>query len=108
MDKEYKEPGDELEEDAEPVVYREEVLSSLGVPDVEVELGFTKSMGEGTYEFLRVDIRHRGHVEEDEDINEATDRLYKNLEAVIVEKVNELDKALGPRGRTSQIHDNRK
>lgn len=94
--------------DEETTMYKEEVLSSPGMPDVEVELGFTKSMGEGTYEFLRVDIRHRGHAEEGEDINDATDRVYKNLEELIVEKVNELDKALGPRGRASQIHDNRK
>lgn len=95
-------------EDEEAIKYKDEILFSPGPPQVEVELGFTKSMGEGTYEFLRVDIRHRGHIQEEEDINSTTDRVYKNLEEVIVEKVNELDKALGPRGRSSKIHDNRK
>lgn len=94
--------------DEEIIQTKEEVYTTPGMPDVEVELGFTKSMGEGTYEFLRVDVRHRGSAEGEEDINDATSRIYKNLEGVIVEKVNELDKALGPRGRSSQIHDNRK
>lgn len=92
-----------------------ELLVSPGQHDVEIELGFTKSMGEGTYEFLRVDIRHRATLGEDENVDEflervnvLTDKVYTNLEEKIVEKVDELDKALGPRGRASKIHNNRK
>lgn len=83
-----------------------------GTVSVEVELGFTKSMGKGTYEFLRVDIRQglRGKPGTDLDqlevyAEEITTRLYEKIEGQIVAKVRELDAQLGPkRSRDSSIH----
>lgn len=83
-----------------------------GTVSVEVELGFTKSMGAGTYEFLRVDIRQglRGKPGTDLDqlevyAEEITERLYTKLEGKLVEKVRELDDQLGPkRAKDSSIH----
>lgn len=74
---------------------------------VEVELGFTKSMGEGSYEFLRGDVRWRSALKDGESHAEATDRVYAELEEKLVATIDELDRALGPRGRTSQIHNNK-
>lgn len=75
---------------------------------VEVELGFTKSMGEGSYEFIRVDIRHTDDVGEDETHVDTEERLYRTLEERLVIRVKELDEALGPRGRASKIHANKR
>lgn len=71
---------------------------------VEVELGFTKSMGAGTYEFLRVDIRHRDDVLPDETHDEVTDRIYEALSSKLVEKVNQIDEDLGASASESRIH----
>lgn len=88
--------------------------AGAGTHDIQVELGFTKSMGKDTYEFLRVDIRHGLRLGNDDDldtvldnINQLTNKIYENLEVKIVEKVDELDLALGPRGRHSKIHSNK-
>jgi len=83
-----------------------------GTVSVEVELGFTKSMGSGTYEFLRVDIRQglRGRPGTDLDqlelyAEEVTERLYEKVEGKLVEKVADIDKQLGPkRAKDSSIH----
>lgn len=84
-----------------------ELVENPGSHDVEVEMGFTKSMGEKTYEFIRTDIRYRGRLTEGQNHDQLADELYQALEEKLVEKVNEIDKALGPRGRTSQIHSNK-
>lgn len=83
-----------------------------GTVSVEVELGFTKSMGPNTYEFLRVDIRQgmRGKPgtnldELEEFAEEITERLYDKIEGRLVERVKQLDEELGPkRSRSSSIH----
>lgn len=83
-----------------------------GTVSVEVELGFTKSMGKDTYEFVRVDIRQglRGKPGTDLDqlevyAEEVTERLYTKVEGKLVEKVREIDEQLGPkRSRDSKIH----
>lgn len=83
-----------------------------GTVSVEVELGFTKSMGQGTYEFLRVDIRQglRGKAGTDFDqlevyAEEVTERLYERVEGKLIEKVRQIDEELGPkRAKDSSIH----
>ena len=78
---------------------------------IEVELGFTKSMGEKTYEFIRVDIRQGYTLGDGEDfeeakqyLNEVTTKIYENIEGQLVEKVRELDNSLGDRAKSSKIH----
>lgn len=83
-----------------------------GTVSVEVELGFTKSMGAGSYEFLRVDIRRglRGTPGQDLDkleefANEVTERLYNSLSDQLSKRVREIDEELGPkRAKDSKIH----
>lgn len=74
-------------------------------PGVEVELGFTKSMGEGTYEFLRYDVRYADTPKEGESLDDVEERLYNKAEAKVVERVRKLDEELGPkRSKSSRIH----
>ena len=78
---------------------------------VEVELGFTKSMGQGTYEFLRVDIRQGYEAKPGDDLDkldrfahEMTEKIYSSLEEALVARVIEIDEELGPKSRHSSIH----
>lgn len=84
---------------------------SDGKVRVEVELGFTKSMGEGTYEFLRVDIRQGYEAKPGDDLSdlenfagEMAERIYSSLEEALVARVMQIDEELGPKSRASSIH----
>lgn len=59
---------------------------------VKVNLGYTKSMGAGTYEFVRVDIGLdvKGHGNPSETFNKA----YDWAESRLIEKVDEMVKEL--------------
>ena len=86
----------------------DEVVDRTNLPELEVELGFTKSMGPGTFESLRVDFRRRFHREPGETDEEMEQRGYDHVSNLLVQRVDELDRDLGPRGRESTIHNNRK
>lgn len=54
---------------------------------VSVTLGYTLNLG--NFQSLRVDIGVVDSVRNEEDIDQATDRVYDFVESKVVEKVNE-------------------
>lgn len=59
---------------------------------ITVNLGFTKNLG--NFESLRVDIGIQDFVRSGENINEATDRVYKFVEKKLEEKASEIAEEL--------------
>lgn len=60
---------------------------------VTVSLGFTKNLG--NFESLRVDIGVQDFVRQSENINDATERIYKFVENKLIEKQEEIAKEIG-------------
>jgi len=59
---------------------------------VTVNLGYTRNMG--NFESLRVDIGVTDNAREGENVNDATERVYKFVESKLIEKVKEVEKEL--------------
>ena len=59
---------------------------------VRVELQFVRNLG--NYESIRVSIGVEDNVRLDENVNQATDRVYKFVEDKLVEKMGEIEKEL--------------
>jgi len=63
-------------------------MSEIDNTRVTVTLGFTKNLG--NFESLRVDIGIQDHLRSGENINDATDRVYKFVEKKLEEKATEI------------------
>ena len=59
---------------------------------VRVELQYVRNLG--NYESIRVSIGVEDNVRLDENVNQATDRVYKFVEDKLVEKMGEIEKEL--------------
>lgn len=59
---------------------------------VRVELQYVRNLG--NYESIRVAIGVEDNVRLDENVNQATDRVYKFVEDKLVEKMSEIEKEL--------------
>lgn len=59
---------------------------------VRVELQYVRNLG--NYESLRVSIGIEDNVRVDENVNSATERVYKFVEDKLIEKVGEIEKEL--------------
>jgi hypothetical protein len=59
---------------------------------VRVELQYVRNLG--NYESIRVSIGVEDNVRIDENVNQATDRVYKFVEDKLVEKMGEIEKEL--------------
>lgn len=64
---------------------------------VKVDLSFTRNLG--NYESIRIGIGVEDDVRSGENVNEATERVYKFVEDKLIEKTNEVEKELGERGK---------
>lgn len=64
---------------------------------VKVDLSFTRNLG--NYESIRIGIGIEDDVRSGENVNEATERVYKFVEDKLIEKTNEVEKELGERGK---------
>lgn len=62
---------------------------------VSVTLGYTVNLG--NFESLRVDLGVTDNVKQDESIEQAQDRVFKLVEAQLIEKVNETRAELAPK-----------
>jgi hypothetical protein len=60
--------------------------------NVKVELQFTRNLG--NYESLKVSIGVEDHMRQNENIDEATNRVYNFVENKLMEKVNEIESEL--------------
>lgn len=70
---------------------------------VRVSLGFTCNIG--NFENIRTDIDWEGDVRSGENHNDATNRLYNELEEKLVEKARELYETMTEDARqNTQIH----
>jgi hypothetical protein len=67
-------------------------MSEIDGTRVTVTLGFTKNLG--NFESLRVDIGIQDHLRSGENINDATDRVYKFVEKKLEEKATEIAEEL--------------
>jgi hypothetical protein len=66
--------------------------------NVRVELQFTRNLG--NYESLKVSIGIEDHQRANENIDEATNRVYTFVEKKLMEKVNEIEAELkGHKGK---------
>ena len=59
---------------------------------VKVELQFVRNLG--NYESIRVSIGVEDNVRVGENVNDATDRVYKFVEDKLIEKMGEIEKEL--------------
>lgn len=59
---------------------------------VKVDLQYVRNLG--NFESIRVAIGVEDHVRSDENVNQATDRIYKFVEDKLVEKMTEIEKEL--------------
>ncbi len=64
---------------------------------VKVDLSFTRNLG--NYESIRIGIGVEDDVRDGENVNDATERVYKFVEDKLIEKTNEVEKELGKRGK---------
>ena len=64
---------------------------------VKVDLSFTRNLG--NYESIRIEIGVEDDVRTGENVNDATERVYKFVEDKLIEKTNEVEKELGERGK---------
>jgi len=64
----------------------------LKTTSVRVELQYVRNLG--NYESIRVSIGVEDNVRVDENVNSATDRVYKFVEDKLVEKMEEIEKEL--------------
>lgn len=64
---------------------------------VKVDLSFTRNLG--NYESIRIGIGIEDDVRSGENVNEATERVYRFVEDKLIEKTNEVEKELGERGK---------
>lgn len=64
---------------------------------VKVDLSFTRNLG--NYESIRIGIGVEDDVRNGENVNDATERVYKFVEDKLIEKTNEVEKELGERGK---------
>jgi hypothetical protein len=64
---------------------------------VKVDLSFTRNLG--NYESIRIGIGVEDDVRSGENVNDATERVYKFVEDKLIEKTNEVEKELGERGK---------
>lgn len=60
--------------------------------NVRVELQFTRNLG--NYESLKVSIGVEDHQRQNENIDEATNRVYEFVEKKLIEKVNDIESEL--------------
>lgn len=65
----------------------------MNTTTVKVGLKFVKNLG--NYESLHVDIGVEDYVRQGESVGEATERVYKFVEAKLKEKVDEISEELG-------------
>lgn len=59
---------------------------------VRIELQYVRNLG--NYESIRVAIGVEDNVRMDENVNQATDRVYKFVEDKLIEKMSEIEKEL--------------
>jgi hypothetical protein len=64
---------------------------------VKVELQFTRNLG--NYESVKVSIGVEDFVRTGENTSTATDRVYEFVESKVIEKVNEIEQELKPKGK---------
>lgn len=64
---------------------------------VKVDLSFTRNLG--NYESIRIGIGVEDDVRSGENVNDATERVYKFVEDKLIEKTNEVEKELGESGK---------
>lgn len=64
---------------------------------VKVDLSFTRNLG--NYESIRIGVGVEDDVRNGENVNDATERVYKFVEDKLIEKTNEVEKELGQRGK---------
>jgi hypothetical protein len=62
---------------------------------ISATLGYTLNLG--NFESLRVDLGLTDYVHDNEDINQAQERVYKLVEGQLIEKVKEAREALEPK-----------
>ena len=60
--------------------------------NVRVELQFTRNLG--NYESIKLSIGVEDSVRQNENTNQATDRVYKFVEEKLIEKVKEIESEL--------------
>lgn len=61
---------------------------------VKVELQYVRNLG--NYESIRVSIGVEDNVRMEENVNNATERVYKFVEEKLIEKMTEIEKELKP------------
>jgi methyl coenzyme M reductase subunit D len=62
---------------------------------ISATLGYTLNLG--NFESLRVDLGVTDYVHDNEDINQAQERVYKLVEVQLIDKVKEAREALEPK-----------
>ena len=76
---------------------KRQVKLNVSETRVKVDLSFTRNLG--NYESIRIGIGIEDDVRSGENVNEATERVYKFVEDKLIEKTNEVEKELGERGK---------
>ena len=76
---------------------KRQVKLNVSETRVKVDLSFTRNLG--NYESIRIGIGVEDDVRDKENVNDATERVYKFVEDKLIEKTNEVEKELGKRGK---------
>lgn len=76
---------------------KRQVKLNVSETRVKVDLSFTRNLG--NYESIRIGIGVEDDVRSGENVNDATERVYKFVEDKLIEKTNEVEKELGERGK---------
>lgn len=64
---------------------------------VKVDLSFTRNLG--NYESIRIGIGIEDDVRQGENVNDATERVYKFVEDKLIEKTREVEEELNDRSK---------
>lgn len=62
---------------------------------VKVDLSFTRNLG--NYESIRIGVGIEDNVRDGENVNDATERVYKFVEDKLIEKTREIEEELSGR-----------
>ena len=64
---------------------------------VKVDLSFTRNLG--NYESIKINIGIEDNVRQGENVDTATERVYKFVEDKLIEKTREVEEELSSRGK---------
>lgn len=64
---------------------------------VKVDLSFTRNLG--NYESIRIGVGIEDDVRQGENVNDATERVYKFVEDKLIEKTREVEEELNDRSK---------